>query len=427
MLFDVIEELRADNSRLGKEKILQDNKNNLSFVETMKFVFNPFITTGLSAKKINKRVSIPCNLRFKHLKDVFEYLKANNTGTDQVIANIQQYLRDNAQYKDVLIEIFTKELTIGITATTINKVWGDVIPTFGVMLAERYDENKDMFGPGRTFIISQKLDGLRCEGICANQIEFFTRKGQPYEGFTEISKALSKFKKGYVYDGELLAKNPGKLATKDLFRLTGSIARRDGEKTGLVFNIFDMIPIEDFKKGYSPIPCIQRKEMLAAEFKRVKTDVLKLVENRYVGDDPSVIEEHLKSARLRDEEGIMINFADAGYECKRTKALLKYKKFNECDVRCIDVAEGQGRLKGTLGYITCEFMAPDNKTYIVECGSGFTDEQRKKYWKNPDLLIGKIVQLQYFDYSQNREGAYSLRFPVWLDIIRTDKDNLSRY
>ena len=59
-----------------------------------------------------------------------------------------------------------------------------------------------------------------------------------------------------------------------------------------------------------------------------------------------------------------------------------------------------------------------------ECGSGFTDEERLNYWEHPELIMGKVVELKYFEVTQNDKDKtkYSLRFPTWQHRIRTDKD-----
>ena len=97
----------------------------------------------------------------------------------------------------------------------------------------------------------------------------------------------------------------------------------------------------------------------------------------------------------------MLNVADAPYQAKRTRDLLKVKKFKTVDARVTGVFEGIGALVGTLGGIHVEFDI-DGKTYTSKCGSGFTFEQRDKYWAHPELLIGKIVELNVSRYRTTR-------------------------
>ena len=130
------------------------------------------------------------------------------------------------------------------------------------------------------------------------------------------------------------------------------------------------------------------------------------------------VDKALEAIRNGDE-GIMLSFANSFYSCKRSKELLKVKVFNSCDIRCIRVEEGEGRLSGTLGKIICDY-----KGYELGVGSGFTDAQRKEIWNNPNIIVDKIVEIQYFEETSNQNGGLSLRFPVFLQI-RNDKNEVS--
>ena len=56
------------------------------------------------------------------------------------------------------------------------------------------------------------------------------------------------------------------------------------------------------------------------------------------------------------------------------------------------------------------------------CGSGFTQEEREMYWSNPNEIVGKVVEIQYFETTTNsRTGEHGLRFPTFQHRIRTDK------
>ncbi|NCE77253.1 hypothetical protein D1157_20350, partial [Anaerotruncus sp. X29] len=57
----------------------------------------------------------------------------------------------------------------------------------------------------------------------------------------------------------------------------------------------------------------------------------------------------------------------------------------------------------------------------VDVGSGFTAEQRKYIWDHKDEYLGQVVEIQYFEITNDRFGNMSLRFPVWKNIVRFDK------
>ena len=444
-LEELFNKLQLTSSRLDKEQILVENKDNQLFVEVIKFLYNSYIVTGISSQKIEKKVG--GNFTFDlfdgfedaepkkevHLLEILDYLKKNNTGRDVDLNKVNDYIGDHYEHAEMLKQLFTKDLKLGIQATTINKVWGEgTIPTFDVMQAENYFENID-YVKGKAFILTQKLDGSRCVAVYENKsnIKFFSRQGQPYGEMPDIEAEIKMLKEGYVYDGELIAKSEEK-DTEKLFRETVGKARRDGTKKGLVFHIFDMIPIESFRNGRCKTRSIDRKQMLHDAIEEAEKAIcsplewLQEVKILYTGSYTPMIDMYLEKITSEGGEGVMINLYDSGYECKRTKELLKVKKFKTADLRVIDLYEGTGKNAGKLGGINIEFEHK-GKRYICGCGSGFTDEERDLYWKNKDLLIGKIVEIQYFEISQNADCSYGLRFPTWLGRIREDKTEISMH
>ena len=90
-----------------------------------------------------------------------------------------------------------------------------------------------------------------------------------------------------------------------------------------------------------------------------------------------------------------------------------------CDVRCIGIEPGEGRLSNTLGYIICEY-----KGYEVRVGSGFDDATRAYYFNHQDEIVNHLVEIQYFEETKNQDETVSLRFPVFLQV-RDDKDEES--
>lgn len=148
------------------QEILEENKDNELLKKVLWFVYNPYIVTGLSSKKINKMV----NKQTKYapaetIEEVFEYLQEHNTGTDIDIAYVLEFIQSKPD-QEMYGQIFTKELKLGITSKTINKVFPNLIPEFNVMLAEKYwDRTEELEKNKPDIIISQKLDRHK---VCSN-------------------------------------------------------------------------------------------------------------------------------------------------------------------------------------------------------------------------------------------------------------------
>ena len=110
-------------------------------------------------------------------------------------------------------------------------------------------------------------------------------------------------------------------------------------------------------------------------------------------------------------EGVMIKDIDAPYECKRTHAWLKAKPFIEITLKVVDVEEGTGRNAGRLGAVIVE-GEDDGYNYRLNCGSGFTDDQRDKFWAERTSLIGNLIEIRADARTKSQDSdTYSLRFP----------------
>lgn len=422
---EIIDSLQGTSGRLEKTAILEANKNNELWTEILKFLFDPMVVTGISTAKLSK-IIVPMIHMHYELLGMLNYLSANNTGRDVDIDVVHDTLCSYPEHRGWIGQLVTKSLRLGVDVSTINKVYGkNFIKVFAVMLAESFADNPKYLD-GKQFIITKKLDGLRCVAYVHDNgvVEFFTRNGQDYDDVPDVAADLLKLQaRNVAYDGELIAVSKS-TDTNKVFRETSSVARKDGVKTGLIYHVFDRVPLYDFLEGFYVGACIDRKLALNVDIMSANLTWVSDVNMLYIGSDQSKIGDWFKVAEDKKWEGLMLNSYDAPYQAKRVCDLLKVKKFKTVDVRVTGVYEGENDCVGTLGGINVEF---DLNGVICKsnCGSGFTKKQRDKYWADPSLLIGKIVELKCFEFSMNNDGSRSLRFPIWLDIIRFDKDTTS--
>ena len=425
-VLEIINQIKATSSRNEKEAILKQHKDNEDLRYILDVVYNPYIILGIKDKKLKKMIDRADGFKNKFgddFKALIEYLKQNNTGRDYDVRLAAEFLRatfDEELY-DFYWEVITKQLKIGATAKSINTAFGEqFIPQFDVMLAKKFEDEEHKV-KGKEFVITEKLDGMRTIMIVENgNVTFFSRQGQPIAGLVEIAQD-AKLLPDNVYDGELLIHNADDYKDRDVLQETLKIARKDGEKRGLILHLFDMIPIEEFKAGESKATYRKRKEELEFIVEKLKSPYIKVVPNLYVGKDLDVIPKLLEEMNRKGKEGLMLNVSDGKYQCKRTDVLLKIKSMNTMDCKIIGFEDGTGKYEGMLGALILDY-----KGYELRCGSGFTDEDRKEIWNNKEKYLGKIAEIQYFRESRNQDGGLSVSFPVFI-CIRHDKDEPSYY
>ena len=270
---------------------------------------------------------------------------------------------------------------------------------------------------GEWFALSQKLNGNNngvLDGKC------ISRQGKEFKGLEHIIEDINKLPfKDMFFNGELIRKNVDNLPDDENFQIgTGIINSDDMNKTCIKFVIYEMLPKEEFLKGESKLTYKQRRkeylDPLSKEISNLGLENIEVVPIIYEGTDKSKIQELLNKADSNGWEGLMLN-KDTKWKNKRNNGILKVKSFKHADLLCTDIIEGDGKYKGTLGLIKCDY-----KGYELGVGSGFTDEQRHYYWNHRDEIIGKIVQIKYKGETKNKQGGLSVQFPIF-EIVRDDK------
>lgn len=438
---NLINKLKETSGRIDKENILKEYQDDDDIKALFQFIFNPYIVTGISNKKLSKYkdnynewsedFEVPREYWYLDLLDFCNRFKSHNTGTDFDVKLLVNYCQQyNEEEKELFYNIITKDVKVGVQPTTLNKIYGkDFIPQFSVQLAQKYFDDPERLLPQNTnYILTTKLDGVRAVIIKTDEsVEIFSRQGQTFENLVEIERDAKQLPSGYVYDGELLLDNKNNLDSKDLYRATMKIVSSDDVKRDIIFNCFDCLPIEDFKNGIYKTPCIERKTALHNLLSMSNLYFIKEVEMLYSGNDQSQITYWLDKITSEGGEGVMINISDAPYECKRTKGLLKVKKFQSADVKVIGIEEGTGANKNSLGAVKVEFIGPDSKIYTCKVGSGFKQDERIYFWNHKDEILGKIIEIGYFEITNNQQNDdYSLRFPTF-KWVRNDKTEISMY
>jgi DNA ligase-1 len=198
------------------------------------------------------------------------------------------------------------------------------------------------------------------------------------------------------------------------------IHRKDDTKsTYAVLNLFDILTLREFQLGRGEHRQIDRTTSLMAWYNQFADHMPNITVVGQELIDLSTEEGQKRFKQVNSDavaggyEGIMIKDPSAVYECKRSVAWLKLKPFIEVSLEVTNVEEGTGRNQGRLGALVCS-GEDDGRSIVVNCGSGFSDDDRRTYWDNRGQLVGQIVEVRADAITQNQDGTYSLRFPRFL-------------
>lgn len=410
MALNVLMDVQDSSGTNRKRDLLEGHRNNQTLQDILYFVFNPYIRTGIGWQKLNKfsyDITPPDNIEHWTIQGVMTYLQHNSTGRDDDIVHVLQYVNGQEEkFQKMLKDIFTKSLKLGVSTTTFNKIWPDLIPGFGVQLACKWQDNLGML-QGQEIFITEKLDGNRCFAeVNHGNVTFYSRSGREIEGLDDVAKDLRILADGW-YDGELLAKT---------FNETQSTIRKKGKKSDVVFNVFDYVTRAEVTEQIGNHPYLARRQFLQQIFDRHETENLKLVPiiGRGKFDEEWVLN-MLSEYTSTGSEGLMINL-NSPYQFNRTDQLLKVKKMGTVDLKVIGMQEGRGEFTDTCGALTVEY-----KGYPVGVGSGLSKEDRIFFWNNKEEIIGRVVEVQYFEETKDQNGNLSLRFPVFKGLREEGK------
>lgn len=408
----IFSEIQSTNSKLEKQRIIRENKDNKLFTDTLVFLLSPYVQTGLSSKKITKKVAQAWEV-VSSWEGIMKYLKYNNTGKDYDIATVQNFINNQPEdMRDFYIGLITKSLKLGCDAKVINAVIPNLIPIWEIQQA--YALEKYKLKPNEWIALSQKLNGIH--GTAMNG-QMISRQGLELTGFSHILDEINKLGlNDWFIDGELIRNNADNIDDEENFRKSASVINSDSEdKTEIEFIIYEIMPRDEFENG-CPLTYKHRLERLnefEQKFKNNNCKYLKVVDRYYQGTDHTQIQKWLDYTESKCLEGCMLN-RDTLYKRTRNNGILKVKAWKHCDLRVIGVEEGKGKYKNTLGKLIVDYKG--NPLGI----SGMTDAERNQFWNNPDDIIGKIITVKYKVESKDKTGKLSLNFATYV-CVRFDK------
>ena len=408
----IIKKLESDNSRLFKEDVVKENLKNLIFQEGLAMCLDALVTFGV--KQIPKSKEDGKGLDWDTFKKganlLIERERTGHAARD-LIEDLMHSAKIN-QWNDWYRRILIKDLRCGVSEKTVNNVAKKMnldfrVPVFSCMLA--HDGAKHPKKITGNCLVEYKYDGVRVIAIVKNnKATLYSRNGKIFNNFPHIEEALSKSEyNNLVLDGEVMS--------DDFQALMKQVYRKSGAETDDAYlALFDILPLKEFNNGKSKLNTLDRKKQLD-QLSQTFESCIKLVDYAILNFDDE--KDNQKFSKMNKEaldkgyEGLMIKPTENYYESKRSHAWLKIKPFIEVTLKIVSIQEGTGKHSGKLGAFQVE-GTDDGKFFSLSVGSGLTDDDRDKFWKSKEKLIGMLVEIRADAITQSIEGEhYSLRFP----------------
>ena len=454
-----VEDMNSTNSTLDKVAKLANYTNDEYIRKALLYTYDSFKKYFITVEAIKKSKD---KLDKNHVDSLFELLDSLDsrkyTG-HAAIGMVNSFLTDHFMYEKLIHSIFDRNLKIRVDVAQINRLFGDMIPTFDVALAKSFKNEMtvaDRKGKKKVdfekekWYASRKLDGVRC--ICIidenGNVNFFSRAGNQFLTLDVIGKEIQKWGlTSVVFDGEMCIMDAA--GNEDFSGIVKQINKKDHTIATPKYNMFDTLSLDEFRNKQGVVEFSVRIENLksiiaAAEIQFGKSPNISVLTQGVIKD-----EEHLKKlveiASKNGWEGVMLR-KSVPYEGHRSSNMLKVKEMQDGEYVVLDVEYGEITTTfmkdgltgedvyyedGNYFYVAddsevknCDFIERYSATRVmasnliiehkknrVAVGSGLSMAQRQLWYKDKTLIIGKTVTIQYFQESEV-DGRMSLRFPV---------------
>lgn len=302
--------------------------------------------------------------------------------------------------------LFEKKLKKGYV-DTVGKAYAgetDKIITGGVspMLAHKFRD----YGDRVTYpaFVQPKFDGHRCIAIVENgKATLWSRTRKPITGLPHIQRALERLvsvssmagkTSPWIFDGELYNHD-----YRNNFEDLTSFIRNPNPKPEhevVQYHIYDLV---DFNlRQFERLPVLDQVQNFG-------DGILVGVETLRVNDEDELM---LQFEHFLEEgyEGLIVRSEYGMYVSKRSRDLLKVKKFDDAEFRIVGVEEGRGKLTGHAIFVC---VTDSGQEFRAKMRGSF--EALKEYYIHPEKVIGKSLTVQY-QGTTNRIGVP--RFPIGL-------------
>lgn len=244
-----------------------------------------------------------------------------------------------------------------------------------IQLATVYHQDIDV----SEYWVSEKLDGIRAYW---DGKQLISRQGNIFNAPSWFTKDFPNI----AMDGELWT-------SRGQFEKISSIVRKhypiNKEWKAVSFMIFDLPSSAD---NFS-----QRVQQMQRITDQTASTTLKMIEQKKLQNNQQ-LQVFLEQVISNGGEGLMLHKGDAFYQAKRSKDLMKLKKYQDDEAVILQHLPGKGKYSGKLGSI----LVKNTQGTVFKIGSGFTDKERE----NPPA-IGTMITYKYIGKSKNNVPRFA--------------------
>lgn len=414
-------QMKSTSSLLDKKKIIDSISDDEFIKNVLFYTYNDNLKYYVTSKNCKKQMML-CDENDIHdtIFDLLDDLNSRTYTGHDAIAMVNNFVSRHQHHGQLIFSILDRNLEIRASESVINKVIPGLIPTFEVALATKYEPRFCDFET-EEWLASRKLDGVRCIIRKEHEsVKAYSRQGNELTTIQNVLDDVALIPGNFVLDGEIcLMDDKGNESFKGLMK---QIKKKNHQIDNPKYVIFDYLTLEEFdtKEGTT---VLEDRYINLQGCDLDSTNTLSLLEQHPI-ESHDHLNEIILAADDEGFEGVMVR-KNAGYEGKRSKNLLKCKKFHDAEYKVVSCDFEQHRIIKEGKEVLVPMLAQayiTHKGHEVAIGSGWSQEQRIKYEANPQELIGKTITVQYFEETTNKKGETSLRFPTVKHVYEQGRD-----
>jgi len=417
-ILKILEDIGSDTKRGHKLALIEQHKSNKQFMQVVKLALDPYVNfyirkipdhtfRFLSGSDDSHKT---LDWALAELDKLSSRQLTGNAGIEHLSRILSELDSDDAT---VIKRIIGKDLRCGMADGIVNAVVEGFIPSYPCLLARPYDAKniKNITYPAYSQL---KADGLRANGIVeGTKVTLCGRSGREIDMLghmePELIELAQQFSYHCVFDGEFVVVDQnGKVIDRKTGNgiinkaIKGTIS--DEEARQIRFQLWDVIPLEEFKKGVSKQKYKDRFEALIKAVNAVQKTGEDALAEKLKGHTgkfwviPYRIVNNLEEGEAHFQEllglgyeGTILKNYCALWEDSRSKHLVKMKAEKDCDLEITGYNPGTGKFEDMVGSLQ---MASSDRLVEVSI-SGFSDDLRQWITDNIDDLIGTIAAVTY--------------------------------
>lgn len=413
-LVQMVENLAGISQKDEKEKALARYMENDGFKRLVHMTYSPtlnyyikkatFTTTG--EREIDN--DFLSELTIKLYLDKIEEMQTQQPRgkeLEEIVVALGNQL--TAEDQKLLLLLLDRNLRIGATATTINKVMGEEFI---------YDSSKHYMRCSlptdkilstfdfKNACVQEKMDGAYFE---LSRLGFRTRAGNVISKFV-LPVSLANVSFDGILMGEMLIMKAGQvLSREDGNGIINSMLQgtKIGDEYSISYRVWDWRASGSEVTGICSIPYKERYDIACKTVEGI--EFASMVECFEVQDYVSAMQKASEFI-AQGGEGAILKSLTAPWKAGTSKDQIKLKV--ECDVDLVVVelvaGNANGKHANTFGSLLCK-----SSDGLLEVNvSGISDAERKAIAANPSMVLGKVLTVT-FNNLMKTDDKYSLFLP----------------